>query len=87
MPEGHPDIMGSTAQRLYRTCVRFFRHLSQKLLDRCQPAALFFIQSDEKIDCASPVQSLCSVAYVIDIKILIVYNKIGKKIRRNSDEH
>ena len=46
---------------LYRICLRFSRHLAQKLLDIRQYACVVFIQSDEKIDCASPAQSLCGI--------------------------
>ncbi|MBO5320628.1 MAG: hypothetical protein J6B01_12640 [Ruminococcus sp.] len=56
---------------LYRICLRFSRHLAQKLLDRRQPACVVFIQSDEKIDCASPAQSLCGVAITFHLRTCV----------------
>lgn len=49
---------------LHVTCLRFFRHLAQKLLVIRQYACVVFIQSDGKIDCASAAQSLRDVALI-----------------------
>ena len=47
---------------LHVICLHIFRHITQKSLDRRQPACVIFMQSDEKSDCASAAQSLCGVA-------------------------
>ena len=57
--------LGNTAQRLYVICLHIFRHFTQKSLDRRKPACMIFMQSDEKSDCASDAQSLCSIAFIL----------------------
>ena len=49
---------------LYVICLHIFRHITQKLLEIRQYSCVDFMQSDEKIDCASPAQSLCGVALI-----------------------
>ncbi len=68
------DIIKATPHKarltaLHVICLHIFRHLTQKSLDRRQPACVIFMQSDEKSDCASDAQSLCGVALKIMMKL------------------